>query len=176
MIEVVPAKRFHCGQMARHMRLGHRRCLERMGLDPHRITLTAFMASEKAHSVFIDGKLAAMYGIAGSVVSPVGWLWGAVTQWGERHPIALSKLARERFTETVAGKLEILATVLGEDDAGQRFATFLGFHAGDGLGCRAWSRKGRRDLIDYISKEPELRLPRGTGYAIRLTYHAEPPC
>ena len=77
-IEVVEAKRHHCGAMARRMRKAHRDILASGGIDAHRELVMMFGQSSFRRSVFSKGKIVAMGGSreAGSPrTASHGWFW-----------------------------------------------------------------------------------------------------
>lgn len=63
-IEIVEAKRHHCGQMARRMRQSQGCAIARMGIDAHRELVRVFERSPFRRSVFQDGELVAMGGLS----------------------------------------------------------------------------------------------------------------
>lgn len=173
-LELKPARRYHCGRAARHLRTGHRAELERMGIDVHAALVAAYEGSFVSRVLTIDGTLAALFGMVGSPLTPVGAIWLALTNWGARFPVAVTTSARNHLEEWSRGKVELVTSVLGGDDAGQRFAAFLGFQASHaGPGQRAWSRNGRRRLVEHLRHEPDLRVGCGTGYMINLSWQPE---
>jgi hypothetical protein len=68
--------------------------------------------------------------------------------------------------------LQVETTVIGGDEKAKRLAVFLGFHVSHGdRGEPAYTKFGRRDLCGYLDGTPEVRVPIGNGFAIRLGYH-----
>lgn len=171
---IIEAKAFHCGRVARAMRRVHRQSLERLGVDVHRALRTAFDSSYLRRVCMIDGELAALGGVTGSPISPVGVVWVALTEHGARHPLTIVKEARRALDEIAANKLELITTVLDDDETAQRFAVFLGFHVSDeGPGRRSYSKWGRRQLLDFMRRNPDSRMTHGNGFVYRMGYHAE---
>lgn len=174
MIEIVPSKRYHCGRMLRVMRRDHILCLERMGVNVHRELRVAFENSSTCRTAFFDGEIAAMWGVMGSVLSPIGCVWMVLSERAMRRPLWVVKESRKQLADMIVGRHELVTTLLGDDPAAQRFAAFVGFHTGhSGPGKRAWSRQGRRVLVNHLQRDPELRLQYGNGYVVCMGWHPE---
>lgn len=173
-IDVVEAKTWHCGRMARLMRHDHQSRLARCGLDPHRELRRNFEASSWVRTALMDGQIVAMAGIIGSDIASTGFLWLVLSQQAMRHPVAMIRLFRRELDRVMSTRHE-LATLVGPDDpAAVRLAVFMGFHCEhDGEGSPAMSRFGRRQLARFVTNNTELRMPFGTGYGIPMGYHRD---
>ncbi len=179
-IEIVPAKRHYCGKLARTLRREHRWALERRGFNVHRELRTTYESSYLCRACLFDGEVVAMWGALGSALSPFAFVWACLSERAARRPLLLIRETRKQLVEIAADKRELVTCVLPEDEAAQRFAAFVGFHANhEGPGRRAWSKQGRDALLDFIRNAPDNRVFFGSGYLIRLGYHDEPedvPC
>jgi len=176
VIEMVPARLQHCGRMARYLRHEHRAIIDRMGANAHYELRGLYDRSDPyfRRAWLIDGRLAAMAFIQGSLLMPIGFVGAAFTQEALRYPLAIVRGARAYLDEAMEFKRELITTVVGGDEPAMRLATFLGFHCShQGEGVRAYSRKGRGRLRNYLKADPELRLPIPGGYMIGLGYHNE---
>ena len=172
--EIVDAKIHHCGQILRKLRLAHREAIERVGANSHRELRILFDASYIRKAWLIDGSLAALGGVSGSILSPFGFAWVALSEEATRHPVALLKETRRQLDEAMTTKSELATTIVGGDDAAKRFAIFLGFHCEDeGMGRPAYSKFSRRNLANYLETSPDLRVPIGNSYIIPMGYHPE---
>jgi hypothetical protein len=170
----IPAKRWHCGQMVRLLRHEHQRVMYGIGLDAHAELAGMFEISAFRKAWLIDGRLAGLGGVTGTLLSPHGFVWLALSEQAMRYPVALVKEARRQIAEMMVVKRELTTTLIGGDEAAQRLAVFLGFHVqSQGPGQMAATRYGRRMLARYIAHEPGLRLPIGSGYAIAMGYSGE---
>lgn len=170
--QVIEAKPFMCGRMARLLRLEHQEGALRIGLDAHRGLRTTFDKSYYRKAWLIDEDLAALGGVQGTIMSPSGFIWLALSQKATRYPIAIVKEARRQLDEIMKTKLELHTTIIGGDEAAKRLVAFLGFHVADhGPGAPAETRYGRKRLIDHIDHEPALRIPFGSGYAVMVGFH-----
>lgn len=175
-VRIAPARAWHCGRMVRAMRRDHREALERRGIDVHREMRRAYEASWWRGVLLVDDELVALGGVKGNLLSPVGDCWLCLSQTARHYPLLLLRtMANLRDTIMATGKRELVATVLPDDDAAQRFAAFLGFHTAEiGPGQRAYSKAGRRALIDFMRHDPDCRIGAAAGYVIRMGYQSPP--
>lgn len=170
--EVVEGREFHCGQILRRLRQEHLEAIERVGASGHRELRTLFDASYLRKAWMIDGRLAALGGVSGSVLSNYGFVWVALSKDAMKYPVALVKETRRQLDIIMTTKTELVTTIVGGDDAAKRFAIFLGFHCEhQGMGSPAHSRFSRRNLAKYLEITPDLRTPVGNGYIVPMGYH-----
>lgn len=170
--EIVDAKLHYCGRMVRNLRHEHAASFIRLGLNSHRaIRQTVAMSTGFRRALFLDGRLAGMWGVCGSSMSPFGNVWVVFTQEATRYPILLVKEARRQLEEMMILKTHLVTTVFEGDHTAVRFAAFLGFHVdGELEGAPAASKDGRQRLVRYALNNPDLRLPIGTGFGVRFGY------
>jgi hypothetical protein len=172
-VEVIDAKLWHVGRIARMLRPEHAAALVRMGINSHRELRATFEASYVRKAMLIDGKLAGIGGIMGPLLSPIGFAWIAISDRATRYPVALVKEVRKHLAEEMKTKAELHTTIMVDDLAARRFAVFLGWHVADeGLGAAAETRPGRRTLHDHIASTPELLVPFRGSHLIKMGYHA----
>jgi hypothetical protein len=172
--EVIEAKEFHCGQILRRLRIEHREAIERVGANAHHELRALFDSSYLRRAWLIDGKLAALGGVSGSIMSHYGFVWVALSSEAMKYPVALVREAKRQIEEIMATKSQLVTTIVGGDDGAKRFAIFLGFHCDhDGLGSPAYSKFSRRNLANYLESTPDLRVPIGKGYIIPMGYHPD---
>ena len=174
--ETRDAKLYDIGRMARRLRAGHQMSIARVGCNTHRELRECFYRSASLRKAWlVDGELAAIYGAIGTLVSPYIYSWAAFTPLAMKYPVAtIKEFRRVLDDEAMVLHNEILTTVIGGDEASLRFAIFLGYHCEHGgRGEPAYTRMGRRDLMDYIKNNPDIRRPIGDGYAIALGYHRQ---
>lgn len=125
--QVVEAKPFHVGMMVRRMRLQHRSILIGLGVNAHRELKSTLDASSYRRSWFIDGQIAALGGITGSLCSSAGYIWLVLSEDALKHRIEIVREARRQIVEMFKTFTEIRATLLVQDRPSHRFAEFLGF-------------------------------------------------
>ena len=169
--EIVEARPFHCGQMARALRREHRELLARVGADAHRELRACFDQSSFRRAWLIDGRLAALGGLTGSMLSGDGMLWLALSDEATRHPFAVVREARKQLDEMMRVKRVLSAGVMGGDDAAARLAVFLCFTAaGSTFLGPAFSKAGRRLLERELKCNADLRIPVGAAFLTPMRY------
>jgi hypothetical protein len=170
---IVDAKLHHCGKISRRLRRAHHEAGLRLGLNAHRELRTVLAESSYAKVCFANDELIAMGGVIGSLISPLGFVWLAITEEGaRRYPIALAREARKQLDLIMRTKVELATTIIGGDEAAKHLAVFLGFHVSHrGPGGPAFTRFGRRDLARHLDVDPDLRIPVGNGFAIKMGFH-----
>lgn len=172
--EVIPAKPFHCGQILRRLRHEHVAALHRVGRNVHRELRDVFDQSFLKSAWLIDGELAAIGGVTGSLGDMFGYAWLAITEEATLHPVAMVREVKRQLNRAMVTKRELATTIIGGDAAAKRLAIFLGFHIEDeGPGAPAYTRFGRRNLSNHLESLPDIRIPIGSGYVIGMGFHAE---
>jgi hypothetical protein len=170
--EIVEARLHHCGQMARMMRPQQRAAIIAAGFDPHRVMCERFRESSIRRAWLIDGRLAGIGGVTGTLLSPFGSVWVVPADWACReHPIALARVAARELDRIMQTHSEVATVLVGDDEPARRLAVFLGFHVGHDRARIGSNRDHRHAVIDRIASEPTLRIPIGDSYAIPLGYH-----
>lgn len=165
-VEVQDAKPWHCGQALRAMRPDHRRALDKLGAAQHRELRAIFDASIIRNACFADGKLAAVWGVTGTIASNMGYVWLVLTETALKYPIETLRRARQELAKIMETQTELATTVVADDPAAVRFALALGFHAKD------WeTESNRKVLAEKMVADETLRLSLGTGFVIPLGYH-----
>lgn len=144
---VTEAKIWHCGAMARLLRVEHQRVVAKIGFDSHKELRARFESSTFRRAWMIDGRLAALGGVTGTRLSPEGYVWLAFSDAATRHKVEMVKEARRQLAEIGETRHRLVTTILAGDDAAKRFAVFLGFVPDDGMHDRAASRFGRREVL-----------------------------
>jgi hypothetical protein len=126
---VKDAGRWHCGQMARQIRVDQAAGTRDLGFKTHEGIATAFAMSSTRKAWLIDGRLGALGGMIDTLGSGVGIIWLSITQDATRYPVTMFKTARawlELFTEN---KSALRTTIVISDKASVEFANRLGFLA-----------------------------------------------
>jgi hypothetical protein len=171
-LEILEAKRHHCGMMARRMRKVHRDILESGGVSTHRELLWVFNQSSFRRSAFFEGKIVAMGGITGSRLSTQGVAWLVLAEEFRTHPITIVRHAERLLKQEMQTRSELAATILLGDDAALKFAAYLGFHVSDdGDGAPATDRASRNRLVHYVENKLDIRIPAGPLSVIPMGLH-----
>lgn len=174
MIEIIDAKPWHCGQVARILRQEHQRELGRAGVNIHQELKRNFDGSFWRKAGLIDGHLVGMGGVLGSPIDTTGFVWMALSDEVRKHPLAVARVLRSLLKEIMETRHELATVVIPEDDAALRLAVFMGFHCEhEGPGKPVNGRFGRRHLSEYIKKNTELRMRIGNGTCVPLGYHRD---
>lgn len=169
-VEMIDAKIWHVGQMARFMRAEHHAALLSLGVSVHWGLRNAFFNSYYRRAAFLDGHLAALWGIMGSYVHFSGCLWLTLTDHAARHPLLVARYAKAELAEMMKGKMLLETTVIPGDRAAQRFAAFLGFRTGEPPIGHAVSTRGRKVAARQMAEDSELI---GTHGQVEVYYRPE---
>ena len=171
-IEVVEAKRQHCGAMARRMRRVHREILASGGIDAHRELAMMFSQSSFRRSVFFEGKIVAMGGITGSRLAPHGVAWLVLAEEFRNYPVTIVRHALRLLKQEMRTRSELAVTILLEDDAALRFAIYLGFHVShDDDGAPATNRTSRARLAHHAKSKRDVHIQVGPISVIPMGVH-----
>lgn len=173
--QIVEAKPYHCGQMARLLRAEQGESVAALGMDAHRELRDRFRNSSFRKAWLIDGRLAGLGGVEGTLLASQGYLWLALTKQATRHPVAMVKEARRQLEEICQFRDKVETLLIGGDDASLRFALAVGFEPAGPRVLRFGInyRYGRRRAAEMILREPEFRKPYGSGYVIPVAYEPE---
>lgn len=126
-VEVIEGKIQHCGMMSRMLRAEHLEAIEELGVSTHHSLRETFESSAYRKSLMIDGELAAMGGVAGSLCSSRGQIWFALTERARCYPLTVARVAKQQITEVMRTKRELDTVIIPNDKTSLRFVTFLGF-------------------------------------------------
>jgi hypothetical protein len=171
-IEVLEAKRHHCGMMARRMRRVHRDILASGGIDAHRELVMMFSQSSFRRSVFSKGRIVAMGGITGSWLATHGVAWLVLAEEFRNYPVTVVRHALRLLKQEMQTRSELAATILLEDDAALRFAVYLGFHVShDDDGAPATDRASRARLAQYAKSKRDVHIQVGPISVIPMGVH-----
>jgi hypothetical protein len=172
--QIIDAKPYHCGQMIRALRREHKAAWAEFGIEPHRELRERFAVSCFRRAWLIDGKLAALGGVVGTALAPVGYVWLTLSELALRYPIATVREVERQLAEIMTVKRELAILILPQDKSAMRLAIFLGFHVADrGLGSAATNKPERLALRRFLEAAEELRVPRGLGRAIPMGLHLD---
>lgn len=145
---IIEGRPWHCGAMCRLLRSEQRNEVAKFSLDSHRELRAMFDQSAFRRAWLIDGRLAGLGGVAGSRLSPVGYIWLALSSAATKYPVQIVKESRRQIAELAATKHALYAQILSGDQASMRLAVFLGFVPDDGESRQsAVSRFGRREML-----------------------------
>ena len=137
--EMTECRRHHCGLMARRMRAADRAAMVAAGYDPHREIVHRFQESAYRRAWLIDGELAAIGGVSGTLAASDGYIWMVVAQMATRHALALARMTRGVLAEVSVTFRAVESVMMAGDGRAVEFARFLGFSAvPDALRVPGW--------------------------------------
>jgi hypothetical protein len=125
--EVVETTPGHLRQMARLMRAEDRAEIEGFGLSPKRTLLRLYAGSGMTRTAFVDGELAAVWGLEKMLLSDVGQPWLFTTAAVERVPMAFFRETRRQVAEMMEGCRRLETKVLASYERSIRFFEMMGF-------------------------------------------------
>ena len=82
-------------------------------------------------SYTIDGRLAGMMGVTGSLLSSTGLIWLALAEEATRYPRGTALLARATVAEIMQTRHEVFTVMFQIDAASMRWIEFLRFYEAD---------------------------------------------
>lgn len=169
--EIVEGKRRHCGAIARLIRAEHRRETEAAGRSVHREIVACFEQSSFCKAWLIDGRLAALGGVMGTLANSTGMVWLALSEEASRYPKAIVEEARRQLAGLMVVKRELQASLFEGDEASIRLALFLRFQVkGASWDGPAETRLGRRLLAREIASNAEARIAIGNVLMVPVAY------
>lgn len=131
--DLIEAKPWHCGQMARALRVEHHRAVLGLGCHAHRELSGVFELSFFRRAFLVDGRLVALGGVIGSLLSTTGFVWLAVSEGAARHKVAIVREARRQLAQLAQVKRTLVTSLLPGDETAKRFAAYLGFVEAEGV-------------------------------------------
>ena len=114
--------------MSRIMRHEQKDCVLQLGVNIHRQLRGVFHDSPAFRRAWlIDGELAGLGGVIGSLASGSGYVWLALSQEATRYPKAMVREARLQLDELMQTRRRLETSIVEGDVAAMRFAQHLGF-------------------------------------------------
>ncbi len=151
--------------MAKHIRAAAAITLQGFGFEPRVALHRAFVASRYCRTALMDGEPIAMWGVKGSMLDEVAFVWLVLSEAVTHMPVSVVKEARAELDKIMQTVDEVAVTVLPDDEAAIRFACALGFHDRDDI------RMSRKEQVAAIMAEPRYKIPIGDSYVIALGFH-----
>lgn len=126
-VEFGEAKPWHCGQLTRTLRPAQSGAFAAIGVSSHRELRARFMESSVKRAWFIDGELAALFGITGPQISTTGIVWLALSEKATRLPKITAIYARRELARMMEARHEVFTLMFPSDAVSMRWVEFLGF-------------------------------------------------
>ena len=123
----VPATMSHVYTLAANMRQEDAAEFEAVGIDLKAGLRKTFRAALMRESIFLDGVLAAMWGLGGDALSDIGAPWLLTTPIVERVPVTFVKVGRQNVETMLRLKPILVNYVDARYRRACRFVEALGF-------------------------------------------------
>lgn len=116
-----------CSRLAANLRAADRAEVQAAGMSSYKAVGKAFRSGIMTRTAFVDGEIAAMWGLGGTLLSDVGHPWLLTTAAVERIPVTFLKVARRELAAMVVTR-RLLRNWVAADYAGAvRLLEVLGF-------------------------------------------------
>jgi hypothetical protein len=130
MIELKPAREFHVRAVAKHLRIGDRLELERLGASPVAIAVGSWRLALFSSVALFDGKPVAVWGVGGSLLSDVGRPWLLTAEDCERGPLAFALVYRREVRRMLGFFPRLESFVDASYEGAVRLLEIVGFTLG----------------------------------------------
>lgn len=141
--QIVEGKVHHCGPMARILRREQREPLLKANIPIHRALRNQLEASSYRRAWLIDGRLAGLGGVHGTLASPDGIIWLTLSEDALRYRKAIVAESKRQIDLIMGNCRKLIASTLWFDWRAAEFAAFLGFEeqepiVEDGIAYSIW--------------------------------------
>lgn len=127
MYQIVPSEISHVHWLAARLRSEDRREIECAGINPRVAIRDSFRNGVMRSTALVDGEIAAMWGLGGTLLSNVGQPWLLTTPVIERVPVTMVKVGREQVAAMLERRSRLENYVAAEYTRACRFLEVLGF-------------------------------------------------
>ena len=125
--ELVDATREHLRLIAPVLRAPDRAEVEQQGLVVRHALNEAYANSIICRAAFVDGDIAALWGLRGEMLSDHGFAWLLTAPPVERVPLSFFRVVRDELADMMATRRSISTWVLGSYEKSIRFFAMQGF-------------------------------------------------
>jgi hypothetical protein len=105
--------------------------IEAIGQKPRHFLIHLWLTSPYRRAYFVDGRIAAVAGYQGTLLSTIGHAWMLTTPEVERVPIGFLKAARQGRDEMLESVSALISGVAASYERSIRFMRLLGFEIGE---------------------------------------------
>jgi hypothetical protein len=130
-IIVLPATPEHVRLLASCLRKEDALAAERTGIPAHRALWRSYKASLYAKTAFIDGKIAAMWGITGTYLGEKGTPWLLISENADEFPFKVAFRYRQELREMLRLFPILEEWVDAKHDKSLRMMKMMGFDLGE---------------------------------------------
>ncbi len=131
--EIIPATARHLTMIARRIRADDQSEIIAGGEIPRHLIFSLWQQSIISRAGFVDGDIAAVWGCAGTLMSPVGHMWLVTAPAIERVPVAFAKEARAMLREMLEVKHTLYSGCIEGYEKSLRLWSMLGFKIGEAV-------------------------------------------
>jgi hypothetical protein len=124
---IVPSKIGDVYRIARNLRAEDAAEITGFGLDPSAALRTSFRNAILRKTAFVDGEIAAMWGLGGAMLSNEGSPWLMTTPLVERVPVTFLKVGQAQLDEMLDQRAFLFNYVQASYKRACRFLEVLGF-------------------------------------------------
>lgn len=125
--EILPCRLAHLRRLAMTLREADRAEIAAAGHAPRHLLSALWRRSLEPRVGLIDGEVAAAWGDAGDMLSPVGEVWFFTAPPIERLPLAFLREARCEVARMLMGRRSLAADVHRDYGRARRFFALMGF-------------------------------------------------
>lgn len=97
MIDIVPATESHIIELRKNLRPEDEREIKNFGLCVRKILWTTFHETRHPMAVLVDGKIAGVFGCAGTIIGEIGRPWMLATPIADKYPLQFALLYRQEI-------------------------------------------------------------------------------
>ena len=125
---IVPSRIEDVYRLAHALRPRDRSEILATGLDPRRALRFCYRNAILRRTAFVDGRLAAMWGLGGGMLSDVGTPWMISTRAVESCPLTFVRVYRAQVAEMLTLRRELSGYVHASYEGACRVLRLVGFH------------------------------------------------
>lgn len=128
MIEIVPSNISHAYELSRTLRDQDRQEITCFGRDPKSSIRYAYKTALVNKTALVDGKVAAMWGVGGTILGYTGIPWLLTSNLVEKYPLFFTSLYRKEVKEMLGRFSRLENFVLASYDKSVRLLSISGFN------------------------------------------------
>lgn len=133
LVEIIDAEPKHVSAVARRLRQEEVAEVAGAGETARHFMYRLWQKSIYRRAGFVDGEIAAVWGSAGMLLSPVAEVWLFTTPVIDRSPLVFVKTARVEIARMLETKTRIFSACMAGCERSSRLWTALGFTMGEGI-------------------------------------------
>lgn len=130
-VHIVPSQVDHVYALVANLRDADRLEMTGLDLDPRAVIRTSYRNGIMRRTAFVDGKIAAMWGLGGVMLSDEGSPWLMTTPMVERVPVSFLRVARAQVAEMLSRRQRLSNVVQASYTGACRLLEHLGFTLSD---------------------------------------------